>query len=326
MNHATTDELRSLRRGELPKEKVPELLRHLASCEICTAPEVAETEEHPSVEEDLFPYADGTLDPERRATVAAHLLRCALCRQDVADAREEAKQERARPRWAFIFSAAAAVVVLLMAGARYVLDGPSSPAHAPAGYGRADWNALVNDVLHGAPMPVSPLVDELRPRRDLLRGNHERSPGAAIDMQPSGVVVESQQPSLSWPAHDATSYVVRIGREGGVVIRSAPLDQPRWIPDRPLQRGVTYTWQVELRPSGKIIPLAPDVPPMFHVVDAATESELQEARRKFAADDLLLGLLSARAGLIDDARRHLRAWVSTHAGDSRAQAIAARIP
>jgi len=279
-------------------------------------------EEHPALEEELFAYADDTLDSVRRAGVAAHLLHCAICRQDVADALEERKAAaRTRPRWPL---AAAAALLIAILAARYMLD--RKPVEAPAGYGRADWNTLVADVTRGAPVPVSPVLAELKPRRDLLRGNGENGPGSVTTgMQPSGTVEESDRPSFSWPATPSATYVVRIAN-GSEVIHSPPLDRPQWTPERPLPRGVTYTWQVEVRPTGTIIPSSPDVPPMFHILDAAAESELVEARRKFAHDDLLLGLLHARAGLIDDARRHLHSWTAAHPNDPRARALEGRIP
>ena len=58
---------------------------------------VTPDEVHPSLENDLFPYADGTLRGERRATVEEHLTWCRICREDVADAISASRTMRRRP-------------------------------------------------------------------------------------------------------------------------------------------------------------------------------------------------------------------------------------
>jgi lipopolysaccharide biosynthesis regulator YciM len=45
----------------------------------------------------------------------------------------------------------------------------------------------------------------------------------------------------------------------------------------------------------------------FHVLDAAMANELAQARRVYARWRLVLGLLYARAGLLDEAEREFRA-------------------
>jgi len=74
---------------------------------------VTPDEAHPSLENDLFPYADGTLRGERRATVEEHLTWCRVCREDVADAIRASRTMRRRPapsrQW---WLAAAAVLAI----------------------------------------------------------------------------------------------------------------------------------------------------------------------------------------------------------------------
>jgi anti-sigma factor RsiW len=92
--HATAEELQALRRRELEPAAIVELTRHLGGCEACAelarsgvdasaadALRAAATRvTHPDLEEELFPYVNGTLDTEQRRAVAEHLLTCARCR------------------------------------------------------------------------------------------------------------------------------------------------------------------------------------------------------------------------------------------------------
>lgn len=73
-------------------------------------------EGHPSLEHDLFPYADGTLRGERRAAVEEHLTWCRICREDVADAiraRRSMRRRQAPPRQWWLAAAAVLAVAIV---------------------------------------------------------------------------------------------------------------------------------------------------------------------------------------------------------------------
>jgi hypothetical protein len=95
-----------------------------------------------------------------------------------------------------------------------------------------------------------------------------------------------------------------------------------WTPDRPLQRGLTYAWQVRVVGQDVIIPSPPAPPALFRIVDEETASEAAEARRRFPGDHLLLGLLCARAGLRRCAADELAHHAADHLSDPSAQRLA----
>jgi anti-sigma factor RsiW len=322
--HVTIDELNALRGGRLPPDEILRLTRHLGACETCAAlgrASVAGT--HPDLETELFAYAEGMLNPKRRIEVERHLDGCAICREDVDDAlRTRDAIGHRRPRYILPVAAAATIAVVLSA---YWLLRPA-PALAPsrrvtvsrpaAGYGRADWDALVASARATGVIPTSPALRELRRTPDELRGYSAHTNAV---LHPSEVVVESPQPEFTWPAATGAVYVVSIAEGDEIVAQSPRLRVARWTPPNPLRRGHTYVWQVELPKSHTLLPTPPAPPPAFRVLDEATALEIDEARRRFRADHLLLALLYARAGVTDRAREELGAYAAEHPEDVRAR-------
>jgi hypothetical protein len=107
-----------------------------------------------------------------------------------------------------------------------------------------------------------------------------------------------------------------------VVERSGTLIVPRWKPSNPLRRGRTYEWQVEVHDSGThIIPAPPAPPAFFHVADADSVRQIEEARRTRPGDHLLLGVLYARAGMQREAMEELSPYTAQHPGDANARGL-----
>jgi hypothetical protein len=126
---------------------------------------------------------------------------------------------------------------------------------------------------------------------------------------PVGVVLRSRRPSLSWePLEGASAYVVTLVDESGrVAARSPELKGTTWAPPNYLARGVTYSWQVAAQRRGaEVISPAPPAPEArFKILDATYASSLARAERDARGSHLALGVLYARAGLLDEAEREL---------------------
>lgn len=301
--------------------------------------------EHPDLETELFAYAEGTLPRERAAEIAEHVMWCTRCREDVADARALAPRESRRPWRAWLPLAAAAtiggMVFLFVTRDDAPLPRPVSTktvttetvatplpattttttAAAPR-YARAEWETLVREARAGAPLAVAGALAPLRRDAYVLRGGA----GGGVTLEPSGVIVESPRPRFRW-SETAPRAVVVVFADDAEVARSGELSANEWTPRRDLPRGVTLTWQVELRREDAmaIIPAPPAPPARFRVVDAATAAALEEARRAHPDDALLLGLLYARAGLVDEARLQFER-VRNPADRSLARRLARQLP
>ena len=87
------------------------------------------------------------------------------------------------------------------------------------------------------------------------------------------------------------------------------ISQTEWtIPDS-LERGRTYSWQVTAIKDGERIksPTTPAPEARFIVLNASEAAELKKAKKKYYNSHLLLGVLYARAGLLDDAEWEFQA-------------------
>src|SRR5207247_338866 len=124
---------------------------------------------------------------------------------------------------------------------------------------------------------------------------------------PSSTVIDELQPRFEWNGFEGEDYQVALYANDQEVARSARQASTWWVVPLPLQRGKTYRWQVPARQCCRsvTIPSPPAPPAVFRVLDAVQHDELARAEAQYPHDDLLLGILYARAGILDRARRHL---------------------
>jgi Putative zinc-finger len=134
-------------------------------------------------------------------------------------------------------------------------------------------------------------------------------------ISPVGIVTRSARPTLRWqPLKGATSYTVTIlDGSYNVVTTSPALTTTNWSPIVELARGRIYSWQVASLKDGKqqVSPAAPEPEARFKVLSKATVDELSNVE-KSGSSHLVRGALYARAGLLDDAERELRALLATN--------------
>jgi hypothetical protein len=295
--HVTVDDLTRFRTGALPADEALRVGRHLAECRGCAA-------------------------AGRRSQDAARAsegFRSALLDDTPAE-------RRLGPRW--MQAAAAIGVIGIVAALLYraisaTSPAPGRPAHvqiprsltARTDYGNAGWSSLVNQAMESGRFALPDLTD-LRPSGGTVRSSDDRG---AQKLDPRGVVVETDRPRFSWPATPRGSmYRVVIYRGEREVMSSAELKKTTYVPERPLDRGAIYQWQVLVTNTDgtmEVLPSPPSPPALIRVLSAADAANLAEARRRFPADPLLAGVLEARAGLIDEARRDLAAAARQHPND-----------
>lgn len=334
--HATADDLRRLRGRELEPGAIVTLTRHLATCESCAALArrhaggtslVAEMRQasHPDLEEELFPFVDGTLDAERSEWVSEHLHDCKRCAEDVADARMERARLRRAPRrtLAWIAAAAAAIVIVTMVVLQRQpapVVPSSNPVRVPPPIPRPEnadpWSLIVSRTLAEGKLAPPAVWTSVRRDPERLRGTVT---GEHAALSPESVVVATATPRFHWPSHGAEQAVVSVYDGRDLVAKSSPTTASSWTPEKPLARGRTYAWQVEVTSGSerRLMPQPPDPPAMFSIVDEASWNELEKARRERPDDHLLFAILEARAGLKQDS---LDDFAKT--GDARAQALA----
>ncbi len=361
MDHVTTDTLARFRElSEAEVLEASRHLRECSACAALAQEQGGEDAllevrfafglgmvEHPESDPDLFDYVAGTLDAEQRESIAVHLRWCAECRITVDDLRTHffaraapnpsplPGRERGLIRRVAVAAAFAGIAFLLAAIA--LMQRPRSPqssapvtsvpvtsVNIPAPPPAVDpvpraWRDTVQAALERGRIDPPPMLSELRGPREILRSTTPAPQRSEIE--PAGVIVESQTPRFRWPPIAGAQYVATISSEATVVARSPVLETAEWTPPTALSSGKIYAWQVEVRrgPEITIVPQPPEPMATFAVLDDAKRRELDAARRLAPDDHLLLGVLYARAGLQRQAADELAR------GNASARALAAGV-
>ena len=151
------------------------------------------------------------------------------------------------------------------------------------------------------------------------------SDGSAFSLiNPVGTVTRKTRPTLSWrPLTGATSYTVAILDDAyNVVTKSSPLTTTSWTPTAELDRGRVYLWQVTSLKEGKeyLSPAAPEPEARFKVLDKAIMDELISIE-KTSNSHLVRGTMYARAGLLNEAEKELRALVAANPNSKLAREL-----
>jgi hypothetical protein len=156
----------------------------------------------------------------------------------------------------------------------------------------------------------APSLADVRSEARTLLGGAEES----FDLSgPAGVVVREDRPVFRWrPLAGAEGYTVRVYDDNFKEVAASPrVTANEWRPSGPLARGRVYTWQVKAQKGGaEVLAPAPPAPEArFRVLGRAQAEELSRAERSVPRSHLTLGVLYARAGLLEEAERHLSTLV-----------------
>jgi hypothetical protein len=150
----------------------------------------------------------------------------------------------------------------------------------------------------------------------VLRGDDTQIESFNI-IGPFRTVIARDQPTFRWTAlTGAASYTVSVyDAKLNLIGTSEPLTEPHWTMPSRLERGVIYTWVVTAIKDGKEI-LAPTLPARaeFKIIEKLA---LEQLNRRIKQTDSapVRGVLYAKAGLLDEAERELRAHLHLHPTD-----------
>ena len=142
---------------------------------------------------------------------------------------------------------------------------------------------------------------------------------------PVATVVQSDRPVFRWRAQNgATNYVVTIfGSDAKKIVASEPLSATEWTVTAPLERGRIYTWQVRAVIEGREVVLPPPAAAdaKFKVLEQSKIDELERVKQTSGKSHLLLGVLYAEAGLLDEAEREFQALLDANPKSQVAQKL-----
>jgi len=175
---------------------------------------------------------------------------------------------------------------------------------------------------HGRVKTPSFIVD-LRGKPGTLMGSKPEQRSGLLS--PVATAVESQKPVFSWRAlAGAQNYVVTVyDADAKKVAASEPLTETKWQCRTPLIRGRTYSWQVRTNVNGKelIMPSPAAAEAKFRIIDEARSGELAAARQRYPESHLLLGVLYADTGLLEQAEQELRMVVQANPTSAVARSL-----
>jgi hypothetical protein len=283
-DHLSDDDLIRFMRGELPRERVLFVVRHLEECRACAG-------------------AARSSESVARATDAL-----------AADLATVVPMARRRLPWTLAAAAAAVIIaaVLLLARAPRPRVQQATPVVAQPKpierrmpYARTAWSSAVDDAVRLGAIAIPATLADLQLAPDPARGPAVKR---SQWLEPAAAIVETTRPSFRWASARDASYEVSILEGETLVEKSRPLREAAWQPDRDLKRGRTYLWQVRVRARNgaeSLLPAPPAPPALFSVLDESKHAELDAARAAHPNDHLLLGVLYARSGLRAESEHEL---------------------
>jgi hypothetical protein len=217
--------------------------------------------------------------------------------QEMARLRDE--NERLR-----LASEAQALVALNDGGGRIILDdkGNLSGLEKAQGYEQTVKEALRTERVK---MPAS--LRELRVQAGTLMGSAQAEFRV---LAPVGIVVETDRPTFRWSAVDGASYTVTVYDSSlAKVAESDSLTTTEWTLRTALTRGRTYVWQVRATKEGRQLVAPPPAAgrAKFRVLEQSKVEEVALAKQSEPRSHLVMGLIYAESGLVDEAARELNA-------------------
>ena len=296
--------------------------------------------EHVSSEE-IVRFLRRELDRARIEEIGAHVAACDACSEmllhssDFAgatdslwDAASAAPAARRITWWlaaAAILAAAIGILLFLRPSAPHqqvplvVHTRPTRPPVAAVDYGRPEWNDDMRAAEATRRLTTPAFLRDLRVPGESLRGSN---PDEIYRVEaPIGVAVESDRPRFTWTAPPGPARVRVVRDDDSEAVVSPPLADARaWTPDRPLERGRRYRWQVRIESSPvRTLPGPGEPPAYFYVIDKAGAEEIEAARK--TGNPVLLAVVLAKHGLVGEAKDVLSRVDSALARELRASLI-----
>jgi hypothetical protein len=168
----------------------------------------------------------------------------------------------------------------------------------------------VLEAIHSRNISYPPELAELRGRQETLMSDSQDGANFHV-LGPLGEVVFDPRPLFRWqPVAGASGYSVTVFDPKLNLVQTSPaLHAAQWRANRPLQRGQLYLWQVKATMSdgrSVISPSAPSPEAKFRILDQAKADQFEQFRQAHPDAHLVLGILYAQAGILEEAKRELK--------------------
>ncbi|HLK66815.1 MAG TPA: hypothetical protein VKU19_25455 [Bryobacteraceae bacterium] len=328
--HLTQNELDGFLARELEPAALLVADDHLAACSGCRA-KLSATVNLPRqiawLQDEVRPlhlshaeisaFAEGHL---RDAAARAHLRHCALCQEDAEDLKsfvaDSPSRAAGRRSLRGVGGALGAAAVFALAAVS-LREPPVIREAVPP-----EWQDLRNRVLRSGVVPIpEEIARTLHPPRATLRGVEEAQ--SLRPVAPVATATLTAQPEFRWdPEPGADWYRVAIfDRNLRLVVESEHLTETSWRSSKTLAPGEQYLWQITASTQGReaIAPQPPAPEAVFWVLSGAESARLAALAARFSQDHLLLGIVYAQAGALDQAREQLH--IAASQGNAEAERL-----
>jgi hypothetical protein len=184
------------------------------------------------------------------------------------------------------------------------------------------YRAVLQRALAGQRIETTAAMTDLSGPGGVLLGTSS-APGRGKLLGPLGTVVEDPRPVFRWQPVAGATYRVSVYDSGyNLIAASGSMTAAEWLIPKPLARGKRYSWQLTIRQNVEFTLPAPPAPEArFQILSDADESELVRARADWGDSHLVLGVLYARAGLLDEAEREIQALRAQNPGSEQVTAL-----
>lgn len=161
-----------------------------------------------------------------------------------------------------------------------------------------------------------------------LRGQLEKQSTFA-PLEPTDIVIETDRPTFRWQALEGTrDYIVTIYdanlRQVG---SSGPVTGTEWTTQNPLERGVTYSWQISaLKDGATVVSPKPPLPEArFRILDQRALVALAKLKEVAGSSHLAMGVFYWKHGLLEESEREFQALVKANPNSTVATELLANI-
>lgn len=161
-----------------------------------------------------------------------------------------------------------------------------------------------------------------------LRGELEKQ-NTFAPLDPTDVVIETDRPTFRWQALEgAGEYIVTIyDAKLRQVGSSGPVTSTEWTMPSPLERGVTYSWQISaLKDGEKVVSPKPPLPEArFKVLDQRAVAALAKLKETAGSSHLAMGVFYWKHGLIEKSESEFQALATANPNSTAAKELLASI-
>ena len=161
-----------------------------------------------------------------------------------------------------------------------------------------------------------------------LRGELDKQSTFA-PLDPTDVVIETDRPTFRWRALEgARQYIVTLyDAKLRQVGSSGPVTGTEWTTQNPLERGVTYSWQISASRDEKTVvsPKPPLPEARFRILDQRAVATLAKLKESAGSSHLVMGVFYWKHGLIEKSEREFQALAEANPNSTAVAELLASI-